>query len=189
MAWVAFDRAVKSVKRLGVEGPIDRWLAVRDEIHAQVCRDGYSSELGSFVQSYGSNRLDASLLLLPLVGFLPPSDPRVLGTIEAVEKLLTTDGFVHRYKPDPAVDGLPPGEGTFLLCTFWLADCLALIGRHDDALRTHEKLLSIRNDVGLLSEVYDPASRELLGNIPSLFYTFSAFVLAEQVSQGRMAPE
>jgi GH15 family glucan-1,4-alpha-glucosidase len=188
MAWVAFDRAVKAVKRLNMEGSLHRWTALRDEIHAQVCRDGYNPDLGTFVQSYGSNRLDASLLMIPLVGFLPPTDPRVQGTIDAVQKHLTTDGFVHRYEPDPAVDGLPPGEGVFLLCTFWLADCLAMTGRYDDARRTYERLLSIRNDVGLLSEAYDPASRSLLGNFPQAFSHVGLINTALNLRRGAAGP-
>jgi GH15 family glucan-1,4-alpha-glucosidase len=169
MAWVAFDRGIKIAERLGLEAPLVRWRGIRDEIHAQVCRAGFDAKLGAFVQSYGSRRLDASLLLLPLVGFLPPSDPRVRGTIEAIERELTTDGFVHRYISDPQIDGLPAGEGAFLLCTFWLADCQALIGREDDAHRTFARLLSIRNEVGLLSELYDPKGQKLLGNFPQAF--------------------
>ena len=148
MAWVAFDRAVRVVEWLGVEAPLQRWRSLRDEIHAQVCREGYDAEVGAFVQFYGSRRLDASLLMMPLVGFLPPHDVRVRGTIEAIERDLVTDGFVHRYAPEPEVDGLPAGEGVFLLCTFWLADCLALMDRHADARRTFERLLSVRNEVG-----------------------------------------
>lgn len=169
MAWVAFDRAIKAVERFGLEGPADRWRALRDEVHAQVCRDGYDPDHGAFVQSYGSKHLDASLLVMPLVGFLPATDPRVVGTVEAVERVLVTDGFVNRYTFDPGVDGLPPGEGAFLLCTFWLADALALIGRRDDARRVFDRLLSVRNDVGLLSEAYDPVARRLLGNFPQAF--------------------
>jgi GH15 family glucan-1,4-alpha-glucosidase len=169
MAWVAFDRGLKIAKRLGLAAPLDRWRAIRDEIHAQVCREGYNEELGSFVQFYGSRRLDASLLLLPLVGFLPAQDFRVCRTIEAIEKRLVKEGLVYRYEQDPEVDGLPPGEGAFLLCTCWLADCQALLGRRDEARRTFELLISMRNDVGLLSELYDPAGKMMLGNFPQSF--------------------
>ncbi|WP_165251802.1 glycoside hydrolase family 15 protein [Paludisphaera soli] len=169
MAWVAFDRAVKAVEQSGLDGPVGRWKALRAEVHAQVCRDGFDAGLNSFVQSYGGRELDASLLMMPLVGFLPATDPRVRGTVEAIERNLMTDGFVNRYTFAPDVDGLPPGEGAFLLCTFWLADVLALMGRRDDAQRIFDKLLSIRNDVGLLSEAYDPAAGRLLGNFPQAF--------------------
>src|SRR5262249_11809040 len=162
----AFDRGLKIARRFSLDAPLDRWRAIRDEIHAQICREGFDAHLGAFVQYYGSGRLDASLLMMPLVGFLPPTDPRVPGTVEAIEGQLTDDGFVYRYAPEPEVDGLPGGEGAFLLCTFWLADCQALLGRHEDARRTFERLLSVRNDVGLLSELYDPRSRQLLGNFP-----------------------
>ena len=169
MAWVAFDRAVKAVEQFGLDGPVDRWRALRDEVHEQVCREGFDAEVGAFVQSYGSKRLDASLLMMPLVGFLPANDPRVLGTVAAIERGLMTDGFVARYIPEPGVDGLPPGEGAFLPCTFWLADNYALQGRHDEARRVFERLLAIRNDVGLLSEEYDPAAGRLVGNFPQAF--------------------
>ncbi len=169
MAWVAVDRAVKTVERCRHEGPVDRWRRLRATIHDEVCRRGYSAELGSFVQHYGSSELDASLLMIPLVGFLPPSDPRVRGTVEAIEKHLTRDGFVSRYSSASGVDGVPTGEETFLLCTFWLADNLALLGRHAEARRRFERLLAIRNDVGLLSEQYDPTTRRLLGNFPQAF--------------------
>ena len=169
MAWVAFDRAVKTVEQFGGDGPIGRWRAIRDEIHDQVCRDGYDPARNAFVQAYGSKHLDASLLMMPLVGFLPATDPRVRSTVEAIERELTVGGFVLRYPSETQVDGLPPGEGVFLLCTFWLADNLALLGRHDDARRLFERLLELRNDLGLLSEEYDPAARRLLGNFPQAF--------------------
>jgi GH15 family glucan-1,4-alpha-glucosidase len=169
MAWVAFDRAVKAVEQFGLDGPVERWRALRDEVHAEVCREGFDPDLGAFVQSYGSRELDASLLMVPLVGFLPPEDPRVRGTVEAIERVLVTDGLVNRYTSGSRVDGLPPGEGAFLLCTFWLADCLALIGRHDDARAIFDRLLSIRNDVGLLAEGYDPHSGRMVGNFPQAF--------------------
>ena len=166
MAWVALDRAVKAVERFGLEGPVERWRAVRDTIHADVCHRGYDPDVGAFVQFYGSRLLDASLLMIPLVGFLPADDPRMLGTVKAIQEHLTTDGFVARYPTVPDVDGLPPGEAAFLPCSFWLADNLALQGRYDEARALFEKLLAVRNDVGLLSEEYDPRQGRLLGNFP-----------------------
>jgi GH15 family glucan-1,4-alpha-glucosidase len=166
MAWVAFDRGIKLCEELGRKGPVERWRAIRDEIHAQVCREAWDDELGSFTQSYGSSRLDASLLLLPLVGFLPPHDPRIRGTLKAVQAQLSSDGFLLRYRPEQALDGLPVGEGTFLPCSFWLVDALALDGRHNQATELFERLLGVRNDVGLLAEEYDPHAERLLGNFP-----------------------
>ncbi len=170
MAWVAFDRAVRSVEQQDVDGPVDRWRALRDEIHADVCEHGWNEELGSFTQSYGSRELDASLLMLPLVGFLPAGDRRVRGTVEAVERELLHDGLVLRYRTrEDGVDGLPPGEGAFLPCSFWLVDCLELLGRHAEAHALFERLISLANDVGLLAEEYDPAGERLLGNFPQAF--------------------
>jgi len=169
MAWVAVDRGVKGIEAFGLAGPLERWRAIRAEIHEQVCREGYDAGRGAFVQFYGSKLVDASLLMMPLVGFLPAEDARVRGTVEAIERELTTDGFVARYETVPEVDGLPPGEATFLLCSFWLADNLALLGRHDDAVRLFERLLATRNDVGLLSEGYDVNAGRLLGNFPQAF--------------------
>jgi GH15 family glucan-1,4-alpha-glucosidase len=166
MAWVALDRAVKGVERFHLEGPVDRWRQVRAAIHEDVCRRGFDPDLGAFVQSYDSRLFDASLLMIPLVGFLPADDPRVRGTVRAIEQHLTTDGFVARYTTVPEVDGLPPGEGAFLPCAFWLADNLALQGRHGDARALFERLLSVGNDVGLLAEEYDPRTGNLLGNFP-----------------------
>ena len=169
MAWVAFDRAVKAIEKLGREGPIDRWRATRDAIRADVLAKGYNADVGAFVQYYGSDRLDASLLLIPLVGFLPAKDERMLGTVAAIERNLLRDGFVERYRADTenvGVDGLPPGEGVFLPCSFWLVAVLARQGRLDDAVALYERLLSLRNDLGLLSEEYDPAARRLVGNFP-----------------------
>lgn len=169
MAWVAFDRAVCSVESLGLDGPVERWRAQRDEIHAEVCANGVDQR-GAFVQSYGSGDLDASLLMMPLVGFLPPSDARVKTTVDAIATELTDDaGFVWRYRPKAEVDGLGSEEGAFLLCSFWLADCLALMGRNAEAEALFEKLLALRNDVGLLSEQYDASSGRLLGNMPQAF--------------------
>ena len=171
MAWVAFDRAVRTVEEEhGVDGPVDRWRRLRDEIHGEVCEKGFDPELGSFTQSYGSKELDANLLLLPLVGFLPATDARIRGTIEAVERELLEDGFVVRYRTrKQGVDGLPPGEGVFLPCSFWLVNCYQLLGRHDEARALFERLIGLANDVGLLSEEYDPKAGRLLGNFPQAF--------------------
>jgi GH15 family glucan-1,4-alpha-glucosidase len=170
MAWVAFDRAVKSVERFKVEGPLDKWRTIRDAIHREVCDKGYDSKKNTFVQHYGATDLDASVLMLPLVGFLPASDPRVRGTVEAIMRELDDEGFVRRYLPQKSgVDGLPGAEGVFLPCTFWLADNLYLLGRHDEARAIFARLLALRNDVGLLSEEYDVRKRRLVGNFPQAF--------------------
>jgi GH15 family glucan-1,4-alpha-glucosidase len=170
MAWVAFDRAVRTIEEHRVDGPVDRWRAIRDEIHSEVCEHGFDPDLGSFTQSYGSPELDASLLLLPLVGFLPASDLRVRGTIEAVERELLQDGFVLRYRTrEEGVDGLPAGEGVFLPCSFWLVDCYELLGRHDEAHELFGRLVGLANDLGLLAEEYDPEAGRLLGNFPQAF--------------------
>ena len=169
MAWVAFDRAVKAVERFGRSGSVDHWAGIRDQIHAEVCRRGVDPDRGVFVQEYGGKALDASLLLVPLVGFLPPDDPRVRATLEAVERELTQDGFVLRYERGSEVDGLGIGEGTFLPCSFWLVDNLAMVGREQEARRLFERLLAVRNDVGLLSEEYDPEQGRLMGNFPLAF--------------------
>jgi GH15 family glucan-1,4-alpha-glucosidase len=166
MAWVAADRAVKAVERYALEGPADRWRALRREIRDEVCTKAFDADLGSFVWYYGAREPDASLLLLPLVGFLPARDPRILGTLAAVERMLLHGGLVDRYCSDPNVDGLPAGEGAFLPCSFWYVDNLALVGRHDDAVRTYERLLELCNDVGLLSEEYDVGGSRMLGNFP-----------------------
>jgi GH15 family glucan-1,4-alpha-glucosidase len=169
MAWVAFDRGVKLCEEVGRPGPVEHWRAIRDEIHREVCKEGWNDELGSFTQSYGSQRLDASLLLLPLVGFLAPDDPRIRGTLRAVQDELSCDGFLVRYRSEQTLDGLPVGEGAFLPCSFWLVDALALDGRYDEAAELFERLLGVRNDLGLLAEEYDPAERRLLGNLPQAF--------------------
>ncbi len=169
MAWLAFDRGVKAVERFGLEGPVDRWRDIRDEIHTQVCREGFDAERGTFVQSYGSHEVDASLLLGPLIGFLAADDPRVAGTVEAIQADLAIDGLVRRYRADQAVDGLEGPEGVFLACSFWLVDNLALLGRQDEAEKLFEHLLSLQNDVGLLAEQYDPAGERMLGNFPQAF--------------------
>jgi GH15 family glucan-1,4-alpha-glucosidase len=169
MAWVAFDRAIKSVEQFGFSGPVDHWRGLRQRIHDDVCRNAFNPELGAFMQAYGSRHLDASVLMLPLVGFLPPSDPRVRGTVEAIERHLMTDGFVRRYDTEPGKDGFTEGEGAFLACSFWMVDNLVLLGRLDDATRLFERLLALRNDVGLLSEEYDPVDKCLIGNFPQAF--------------------
>ncbi len=169
MAWVAIDRALKSAEHFNLEGPLDDWRALRDEIHADVCKNAFDPELNAFVQAYGSKLLDAGTLLIPLVGFLPPEDPRVRGTVEQIEKHLVDGGFVLRYDSNATDDGLPGGEGVFLACSFWLADNYVLAGRHDDALKLFERLLSLRNDVGLLSEEYDPGRKRQVGNFPQAF--------------------
>ena len=170
MAWVAFDRAVRSVETQDLDGPIDHWRAIRDEIHRDVCEYGFDDDLGSFTQSYESKELDASLLLIPLVGFLPASDPRVRGTVEAVERGLVEHGLVLRYRThESGVDALPPGEGVFLPCSFWLVDCLELLDRRDDARDLFDRLVGLANDLGLISEEYDPVAKRLLGNFPQAF--------------------
>jgi GH15 family glucan-1,4-alpha-glucosidase len=169
MAWVALDRGIRAVEDFGLQGPVERWRAVRDAIHDEVCTRGFNQELGSFVQSYDSREMDASLLLLPTTGFLPPDDPRIRGTIEAVERHLLVDGFVLRYNSATADDGLPAGEGAFLACSFWLVDAYVLLDRLDDARRMFERLLSLRNDLGLLAEEYDTRGRRLVGNFPQAF--------------------
>jgi len=169
MVWVAVDRAIKSIERFGLDGPLDRWRALRAAVHDEVCAKGFDPTLNAFVQAYGSRLLDASLLMMPLVGFLPATDPRVRGTVAAIERHLVRDGFVARYSTSETQDGLPPGEGAFLACTFWLADNLILLGRRAEAERLFERLLALRNDVGLLSEEYDVQARRLVGNFPQAF--------------------
>ena len=171
MAWVAFDRAVRTVEGVrGTPGAVERWRRIRDQIHRDVCENGFDRELGAFTQSYGSKELDASVLLIPLVGFLPASDPRVRGTVEAIERGLMQDGFVLRYRAhERSADGLPPGEGAFLACTLWLAQAFALLGRRDEAVELFERVLALRNDLGLLSEEYDTKARRQVGNFPQAF--------------------
>jgi GH15 family glucan-1,4-alpha-glucosidase len=193
LAWVAFDRAVDTVERFDLPGPADRWRQIRKTIHDEVCREAFDTDRNSFMQSYGSDQLDASTLQIPLVGFLPATDPRVAGTIDAIQRNLTRDGFVERYalmehKTENEVDGLPGGEGVFLPCSFWLVDALLLQNRTDEARALFEKLLSIRNDLGLLSEEYDPVSKRLLGNFPQAFTHVGLVVSAYNLShhQGPM---
>ena len=192
MAWVAFDRGIRMVEELGRRGPAAQWRRVRDEIHAEVLERGFDEELGSFVQSYDSQRLDASLLTIPLVGFLPPDDERVVGTLEAVRRGLMEDGFVRRYAHDEGVDdvdGLPAGEGAFFLCSFWFVDNLILLGRIEEATEMFERLLSLRNDLGLLSEEYDPGAKRLVGNFPQAFShigLINTAMLLEDAGAGRL---
>jgi GH15 family glucan-1,4-alpha-glucosidase len=172
MAWVAVDRAVKTLEHwpeLG--GPLDTWRALRRQIFTEVCEKGYNRSVGAFTQYYGSDQLDASVLMIPLVGFLPPTDPRVVSTVEAVEKELVDKGLVLRYRTtdDGVVDGLTGREGAFLACSFWLVDCLHMIGRTADAEELFERLLALRNELGLLSEEYDPVDGRLVGNFPQAF--------------------
>jgi len=192
MAWVAFDREVKFLEQRGLDGPLDRWRAVRDEIHADVCRNGFDPELGSFVQAYGSKALDASLLLLPIVGFLPPSDPRIIGTVGAIERHLMVDGLVFRYESGKTEDGLPPGENAFVACSFWFVDNLILQGRLGQAHAMFERLLGLRNDVGLLAEEYDPRARRQMGNFPQAFshvaLVNTAYNLTRRASVGMAHP-
>jgi GH15 family glucan-1,4-alpha-glucosidase len=169
MAWVAYDRAIKSAETFGLEAPLDEWRTLREQIFDEVCEHGYDEELGTFVQAFGSKQLDANLLLLPCVGFLPVSDPRIERTIAAVEKHLLRDGFVMRYSTEEVEDALPPGEGAFLACSFWLVDVYTLQGRLDDAEKLFRRLVALRNDVGLLSEEYDPGTKRLVGNFPQAF--------------------
>ena len=169
MCWVAFDRAVKSSERFGLDGPVDRWRAVRDRIRADILDNGFDKAKNSFVQHYGGDALDASLLLIPQVGFLEPDDPRVAGTIAAIERELLHEGFVLRYATQEVDDGVGGREGAFLACSFWLADAYVMLGRMDDANALFERLLGLCNDLGLLAEEYDPAAKRLVGNFPQGF--------------------
>ncbi len=168
-AWLAFDRTIQDCEEFELEGPVEQWRQVRDEIHATICREGVSAEKGCFTQSFGSEAMDAGLLLIPVLGFLPAEDPRVVATVAAVERELMDDGFVLRYRTDSSVDGLPGNEGAFLACTFWLVDAYVLQGRHDEADALFERLLSLTNDLGLLSEEYDPHAKRQVGNFPQAF--------------------
>jgi GH15 family glucan-1,4-alpha-glucosidase len=184
MAWVAFDRAVKAVRRFSLEGPHERWEKIRDRIHAEVCQCGYDADRRTFVQEYGGKALDASLLMVPLVGFLPADDERVRGTVAAIERDLTVDGLVLRYTHDQTVDGLPPGEGVFLPCSFWLVDNLAMTGREAAAHRLFERLRGLCNDLGLISEEYDVERHRLLGNFPQAFTHVALINSARNLSRG-----
>jgi GH15 family glucan-1,4-alpha-glucosidase len=182
MAWVGLDRAVRGVEAFGLDGPVDRWRACRDAVHREVLEEGFDAERNTFTQYYGSKALDASTLMIPLVGFLPADDPRVVGTVDAVQRELMVDGFVRRYESEDGIDGLPPGEGAFLPCSFWLADALSMLGRTEEARALFERLAGLANDVGLLSEEYDPVSGRLLGNFPQAFTHVSLINTASNLS-------
>jgi GH15 family glucan-1,4-alpha-glucosidase len=190
MAWVAYDRAIKSVETFGMaDGCVDAWRAMREKIHAEICERGVDKERGVFVQYYGGKELDASLLMIPLLGFLPARDPRVVATVEAIEKELVHNGLVLRYLADPSIDGLPAGEATFIMCSFWLVDCLALMGRQEDAEALFERLLALRNDVGLLAEEYDVSAQRLLGNFPQAFSHVALVNAACTLARSSYGPE
>jgi GH15 family glucan-1,4-alpha-glucosidase len=184
MSWVAMDRAVKGVTRFGLPGPQARWTALRDTIHAEVCAKGFDAERKSFVLYYGGRTLDGALLMLPMVGFLAPDDPRIAGTVAAIQAELCVDGLVRRYIPDDELDGLPGGEGLFLACSFWLVDNLALLGRRGEARTLFERLLGFCNDLGLVSEEYDPLNRRMLGNFPQAFSHIALVNSAHNLSSG-----
>jgi len=189
MAWAAFDRGISGIEEFALEGPVDRWRELRRRIHEDVCRHGFDPELGSFVQSYGSKQLDASLLLLPTLGFLPASDERIRGTVEAVERALVVDGLVLRYDTAETSDGLPAGEGAFLACSFWLVDVYVLMGRLEDARRLFERLIALRNDVGLLAEEYDTAAGRQVGNFPQAFSHISLVNSAQNLGRANRPAE
>jgi len=183
MAWVAFDRAVRDAEAFGFDGSVDRWRHLRDEVHQDICARGFDRERNVFVQHYGGDELDAALLMMGQVGFLPATDPRIVSTVDAIERGLRRDGFVARYRTESGVDGLAGGEGAFLMCTFWLADCYALMGRTDEARRIFEGLLAIRNDVGLLAEQWDPVAGRQLGNFPQAFSHIGLINTARNLTQ------
>ena len=185
MAWVAADRMVRGIRESGMPGPLDRWEALRDTIHDEVMTHGFDADRNTFVQSYGSKELDASLLLIPKVGFLPHDDPRVIGTIDAIQRELTEDGFVLRYRPQDSDDGLPGREGVFLACSFWMVDALLGAGRRSEATALFERLLGLRNDVGLLSEEWDAHAGRQLGNMPQAFSHFGLVLSALQLHHGK----
>ena len=185
MAWVAFDRAVKSCEQFGLKGPVDHWRKLRQLVHDDVCRNAYDPELGTFVQAYGSKNLDASLLMIGTMGFLPPTDERFLGTLRAIERHLQSDCFLRRYNTSSVDDGLPPGEGAFLACSFWLAESYALVGRCQDATKLMDRLMALRNDVGLLAEEYDTAEMRLVGNFPQAFSHVGLVNTALRLTDGR----
>ena len=190
MCWMAVDRSIKGIEQFGLDGPLEEWRALRDKIHADVCEHGFNKQLNSFTQAYGSTELDAALLVIPQTGFIDAKDPRFVGTVEAIEKgLLDEGGFVLRYQPGSGVDGLPGGESAFLPCSFWLADAYAAMGRMDDARRLFHRLLDLRNDVGLISEEYDPKRKRLMGNFPQAFTHVALIATANLVTEQRGAKD
>jgi GH15 family glucan-1,4-alpha-glucosidase len=192
MAWVALDRAIKYYERFDGSGNVKLWRKNRDMLHKEICTKGFDKKLNSFTQAYGSRSLDASCLRLAMVGFLPLGDPRIVGTVDAIQKHLMKDGLVQRYIPAKSPDGLKGGEGTFLPCSFWLVVCLHLLGRKEEAVEMFERLLALRNDVGLLSEEYDPVQKRMLGNFPQalthLSLAHAAYTLAGQWVPGAPVP-
>ena len=188
MAWVAMDRAIQSAERFGVEGPAGKWRELRERIHRQVCDEGFNGKIGAFVQSYGSEELDASVLLIPLVGFLPAADPRVRSTVEAIGSRLEFGGLIRRYDTAAGTNGVEGGEGVFLACSFWYASNLVLLGREREAKERFEYLLSLRNDVGLLSEEYDPQQRRMLGNFPQAFSHVALVNTAHKLAGAEQPP-
>jgi len=184
MAWLAFDRAIRTVEEGGYDGPVEQWRRERDAVHHEVMQRGFDAKRQCFTQYYGSQELDASLLIIPLVGFVPATDARMVGTVAAIERELMRDGLVYRYStaPDGKVDGLPPGEGAFLPCSFWLVDNYLLQGRRDEGRALFERLCGLANDVGLLAEEYDPDARRLLGNFPQAFSHISLVNSARMLS-------
>jgi len=187
MAWVAFDRAIRAVERDGLEGPVDDWRTSRDQVHDEVCSLGWSDKRQSFTQYYGADELDASVLMISLVDFLPADDPRVVSTVEAIQRELVVDGFVLRYQGTSGVDGLPGDEGAFLPCTFWLADALAMMGRVDEAQEIFARLLTVGTDLGLFSEEYDPVAGRLVGNFPQAFTHVGLVNTARNLAEARDA--
>jgi GH15 family glucan-1,4-alpha-glucosidase len=185
MVWVAYDRAIQSAEMFGLEGPLDEWRRLRQEVFDDVCARGFDKTRGTFMQAYGSDQLDANLLQLPCVGFLPVSDPRIAATIVAIEHRLVRDGFVLRYSTEEVEDALPPGEGAFLACSFWLVDVYILQERYDDAERLFQRLVDLRNDLGLLSEEYDPRLKRLVGNFPQAFSHLALINSAYNLSPAR----
>jgi len=187
MCWVAFDRMIRDATHFHLSGPVDEWRIIRQRIFDRVMEEGFSKERNAFTQIFGGQEMDATLLLIPRLGFLPAGDPRVQGTIAAVEHDLFRNGFVLRYRTESNVDGLPPGEGAFLACTFWLVDAYVLAGRHDEAKKLFEQMIQLCNDVGLLSEEYDPAAKRLVGNFPQAFSHVALVSAAMTLWKGQKA--
>jgi len=188
MAWTAFDRAIQAVERFRLDGPVQTWRRRRDEIHAEVCSRAFDPKRKAFMQSYDSDLLDASVLVMPRVGFIPAQDARMRSTVDAIRRSLDYHGFLRRYQTAEHIDGLPPGEGVFLPCSFWLCDNLALCGEHTAAVELFERLIGVRNDVGLLAEEYDPVSRRFLGNFPQAMSHVALVNTALNLATGEHPP-